>query len=427
MLSRRPRGAPRETSARPPYLLLVASPQSAAQGASRLAQLHATQIPAPPPRLPRPQPSAAAEAASVQLRRWGPTASIRAAQRAARALGKGRDGDRTTERWEVLSLSLSKAQRIERQQCLFSDSIRRPSGKGKEHWDWSAEKVSTQPHPPGGQQCLTESRGKEERVKVREEKSTETSLRDSKSKLLQTSVSVHPDAIEKTIDDIMELKKINPDINPQLGISLQACLLQIVGYRNLIADVEKLRREPYDSENPQHEEMLLKLWKFLKPNTPLESRISKQWCEIGFQGDDPKTDFRGMGLLGLYNLQYFAERDATAAQQVLSDSLHPKCRYSFAIVGINITDLAYNLLVSGALKTHFYNIAPEAPTLSHFQQTFCYLMHEFHKFWIEEDPMDIMEFNRVREKFRKRIIKQLQNPDMALCPHFAASEGLINM
>lgn len=47
------------------------------------------------------------------------------------------------------------------------------------------------------------------------------------------------------------------------------------------------------------------------------------------------------------------------------------CRYSFAIVGINITDLAYNLLVSGALKTHFYNIAPEAPTLSHFQQTFC--------------------------------------------------------
>ena len=56
-----------------------------------------------------------------------------------------------------------------------------------------------------------------------------------------------------------------------------------------------------------------------------------------------------------------------------------------------------------------------------------YLMHEFHKFWIEEDPMDIMEFNRVREKFRKRIIKQLQNPDMALCPHFAASEGLINM
>ncbi|KAK2099421.1 ELMO domain-containing protein 1 [Saguinus oedipus] len=116
----------------------------------------------------------------------------------------------------------------------------------------------------------------------------ETSLRDSKSK---TSVNVHPDAIEKTIEDIMELKKINPDINPQMMMYCDyndyhrtkqtcskfmreqdrrldwrvsdaianACLLQIVGYRNLIADVEKLRREPYDSDNPQHEEMLLKV------------------------------------------------------------------------------------------------------------------------------------------------------------------------
>lgn len=45
--------------------------------------------------------------------------------------------------------------------------------------------------------------------------------------------------------------------------------------------------------------------------------------------------------------------------------------YSFAIVGINITDLAYSLLVSGALKTHLYNVAPEMPSLLHFQQTFC--------------------------------------------------------
>ncbi|NWH38772.1 ELMD1 protein, partial [Chloropsis hardwickii] len=287
----------------------------------------------------------------------------------------------------------------------------------------------------------------------------EASLKGSKSKRLQTSVNVHLDAIEKTIDDIMELKRINPDINPQLGVSLQACLLQIVGYRNLIAEVEKLRREPMETEHLSEERLNSALWKCLKPNSPLKARISKQWCEIGFQGDDPKTDFRGMGLLGLYNLVYFAEWDTEIAQQVLTDSLHPKYSniwqyldfnyffflsqlskaewekkkfdkaigYSFAIVGINITDLAYNLLVSGALKTHFYNVAPEAPTLTHFQQTFCYLMHEFHKFWIDEDPLDIMEFNRVREKFYKRILRQLQNPEMALCPHFAASESLINM
>uniref|UniRef100_A0A8C2GAI7 ELMO/CED-12 domain containing 1 n=1 Tax=Cyprinus carpio TaxID=7962 RepID=A0A8C2GAI7_CYPCA len=273
----------------------------------------------------------------------------------------------------------------------------------------------------------------------------ETSLKCSKHELLQSAVSVPPDSVEKTIDDIMSLKKINLDTNPQLGISLQACLFQIVGYRNLVVEVEKLRREPYDCENRAHEEMLMKLWKELRPDSPLSGRISKQWCEIGFQGNDPKTDFRGMGLLGLHNLLYFAEHDKATALQVLHDSLQPKhskmskaewdkkqfdkaIGYSFAIVGINITDLAHSLLVSGALKTHLYNVAPEMPSLVHFQQTFCYLMQEFHRFWMEEDPCDIMEFNRVRTKFHKSILKQLKNPDMALCPHFTASDlHLVNL
>ncbi len=48
--------------------------------------------------------------------------------------------------------------------------------------------------------------------------------------------------------------------------------------------------------------MLLKLWQLLQPGVALESRKTKDWQNLGFQGDDPKTDFRGMGLLGLLNL-----------------------------------------------------------------------------------------------------------------------------
>ncbi|KAJ8256779.1 hypothetical protein COCON_G00189310 [Conger conger] len=270
----------------------------------------------------------------------------------------------------------------------------------------------------------------------------ESSLKFSKSKLLQSAVSVHPDCVEKVIDDIMTLKKIKSDTNPQLGVSLQASLLQIAGYRSLLGEVEKLRREPYDSENPEHEDMLLKLWKTLRPDAPLTGRITKQWCEIGFQGSDPRTDFRGMGLLGLQNLLYFAEHDKSAALQMLQDSLQPRhsnmskaewekttldkaIGYSFAIVGINITDLVFSLLASGALKTHLYNVAPETPSLTHFQQTFSYLMQEFHKFWVEQDPCDIMEFNRIRKTFHKKVLKQLNNPNMTLCPHFAASDLLL--
>jgi len=34
----------------------------------------------------------------------------------------------------------------------------------------------------------------------------------------------------------------------------------------------------------------------MMPDTPLEERITKQWGDLGFQGKDPQTDFRGMGM-----------------------------------------------------------------------------------------------------------------------------------
>ncbi|NXQ78641.1 ELMD2 protein, partial [Quiscalus mexicanus] len=84
--------------------------------------------------------------------------------------------------------------------------------------------------------------------------------------------------------------------------NLQISLLQISGYKKLYLAVENLRKVPYDSENEEHEEQLIELWNLLMPHQSLRARISKQWCDIGFQGEDPKTDFRGMGLLGLVNL-----------------------------------------------------------------------------------------------------------------------------
>lgn len=70
-------------------------------------------------------------------------------------------------------------------------------------------------------------------------------------------------------------------------------------------DLEKLKGTRYDAENQEHELKLLELWDHLMSERKLESRVSNSWKNIGFQGDDPKTDFRGMGLLGLDNLRYY--------------------------------------------------------------------------------------------------------------------------
>ncbi|XP_018418914.1 PREDICTED: ELMO domain-containing protein 2 [Nanorana parkeri] len=142
-----------------------------------------------------------------------------------------------------------------------------------------------------------------------------------------------------------------------------------------------------------------KFWDLLMPHENLKSRITKQWGDIGFQGDDPKTDFHGMGILGLTNLLYFSRHYTEESRAILSHSNHPKIGYSYAIVGINLTEMAYSLLKSGALKSHFYNMVPGFPEMKCFHQFFCYLLYEFYKFWFNEEPESIMHFNQYREKF----------------------------
>ena len=78
------------------------------------------------------------------------------------------------------------------------------------------------------------------------------------------------------------------------------CLRQIIGYKQLAFEVEnmryiflyrpllvspslscKSRSEPFNDGNLEHEMELLQLWTLLKPDTPLEKRVTKQWQSIG--------------------------------------------------------------------------------------------------------------------------------------------------
>lgn len=225
-------------------------------------------------------------------------------------------------------------------------------------------------------------------------------------------------SIDSAINVIVHVKKIKRDLHIQFVHSLSACLHQIIGYKQLVQQVESLRSTAYDAENLGHEQNLLQLWSLLQPGIPLLTRKTKQWQNIGFQGDDPKTDFRGMGLLGLENLLYFAREYNTAARHILSHSHHPKHGYSFAIVGINLTHMAYRLLMDGCAKTHMFNVSassllPEErerkPTLRHFHHFYSYLFVEFDKFWLAEKPKDVMEFNRIRDLFENQIRTLLED------------------
>jgi len=219
------------------------------------------------------------------------------------------------------------------------------------------------------------------------------------------------DLVEYAVAGITRIKRIDYRLHREFLHSMGMCIDQLLGYHQLIYEVEKIRKVAYNSQNAIHEAKLLQLWSLMMPGRPLTARVCKDWGDIGFQGEDPKTDFRGMGILGLDNLLYFASEYSCVARHVLSHSHHPSYGYSFAIVGINLTSIAYNLLMAGSLKVHLFNYVKGKSDVRHFHQVYSYLFYEFDKFWLSEKPKDIMEFNKIREKFLLKIQIALQNHD----------------
>ncbi|XP_048007663.1 ELMO domain-containing protein 2 [Leguminivora glycinivorella] len=219
-----------------------------------------------------------------------------------------------------------------------------------------------------------------------------------------------PEILNPSVAIVLRVKKINPKLHDLFIVSFRRCLEQIWSYKMLVQDVEEMRKTPYDCMIPDHEEKLLKLWNLLVPNEDLESRVTKQWQYIGFQGDDPKTDFRGMGLLGLENLLFFASEYPQAASHVLSHSHHPKYGYTFAIVGINLTSMAYYLLKDGSAKTYMFNAKQYLPNMNLFHRFYCYLFYEFDKMWIESKPENMMEFSIIFKRFEDSVRTELADP-----------------
>lgn len=105
---------------------------------------------------------------------------------------------------------------------------------------------------------------------------------------------------------------------------------------------------PYNKENPEHEKLLLELWNTVFPDTKLESRISEHWKWMGFQGTDPATDFRGMGIIGLKHLLYFCKTNTATARMLMitqtENSSSPQLLYyPVAVAGITISTILFEL------------------------------------------------------------------------------------
>ncbi|CAF0943819.1 unnamed protein product [Brachionus calyciflorus] len=246
-----------------------------------------------------------------------------------------------------------------------------------------------------------------EKIQSSRIKKIENSLRKSSNTYLRSLINPESENHGFEDDIVYNIKQIKnvPNENATFSFLMKDALIKINAYNSLVKDVDFIRCEKFSKENPKQLKLLFELWSSLnnEPDFKFESIKNRKWRELGFQGDDPTTDFRGMGMLALNSLNYLVTKHNDIARNLYSKSKHPKYGYSFAIVGINVIAWVYKLLIDGDLKTHFYNYSEflkiDKIKMENFYRIFVSVFIEFNEFWFYKEPESIMQFETLSKEF----------------------------
>lgn len=91
----------------------------------------------------------------------------------------------------------------------------------------------------------------------------------------------------------------------------------IAKHHHWICTLESRRRTAFDETIPEHVDALRDLWSTCFPHLSFERR-SESWSQLGFQGMDPTTDFRGGGMLALDHFRSFARHHRKQLQAMIN-------------------------------------------------------------------------------------------------------------
>ncbi|XP_024012868.1 ELMO domain-containing protein A isoform X2 [Eutrema salsugineum] len=168
----------------------------------------------------------------------------------------------------------------------------------------------------------------------------------------------------------------------------------------------------YDSSISQHQEALKDLWKLAFPEEELHGIVSEQWKEMGWQGKDPSTDFRGGGFISLENLLYLARNFPKAFHDLLRKQVGDRSvwEYPFAVAGINITFMLIQMLDLEAVKPR--SIVGETflrfltVNESAFDLLYCIAFKLMDQQWLSMRA-SYMEFNTVMKSTRRQLEREI--------------------
>ena len=223
------------------------------------------------------------------------------------------------------------------------------------------------------------------------------SLKKSRNPVLNGIANSLTEKVDELSTTLCQYKNIS-----HLDSSTTPIIEKIVSYNRLSANLKELKSTKY--EESLHEIHLKELWGSLSPDQPYIRR-GENWKDLGFQGTDPVTDLRGMGVLGLLQLCYITSENPKFGKDLYSRSNHPSYGFPFAITGINITALLVRLFDNDILRTTLFSRT--SVDLNSFNTVYCKIFSDFVRYYQDKKPENIMAFNQILQQFEKNISNRL--------------------
>ncbi|XP_057870047.1 uncharacterized protein LOC131076744 isoform X7 [Cryptomeria japonica] len=191
--------------------------------------------------------------------------------------------------------------------------------------------------------------------------------------------------------------------------------------------LQRLKRRievSFDGTRADHQEALKALWHAAFPGRELHGLVSEQWKEMGWQGRDPSTDFRGGGFISLENLLFFAKTFPKSFQRLLQkqEGNRATWEYPFAVAGVNITFMLIQILdLRSGICTNFVEkprtlmgaifLKMLAEDEWAFDLLYCITFVMMDAQWLAMHA-SYMEFNAVMKATRSQLERELNMDDV---------------
>lgn len=246
-------------------------------------------------------------------------------------------------------------------------------------------------------------------------------------------VSLFIEEFRNTIDLDLEVIEDDSDQRPILAqaalvISWLKCSCIQSRLSPALEEEKKLvfavSKRSFDEDNPLHFQVLLTLYKLFTGSKIDCPRYGSHWEQIGFQGNDPATDLRGVGCLGILQPLYLVMTPELfpLAKDIYKLSLSENQNFPLMVLSINVSRIALHALRDGILNRQ---IQLENSIWSALNFFYVAILFHIYKVWKNEYKTikDSGYVLKDAEKFcRKNVRSAIQNLNNHLVSAYSIHE-----